>query len=84
MQAARSILVDGFKITTLSDGQQIQYIQVKDPIQSQWISSAGRHLKTGRAEYAQGFTPDEAIKQIKRLTRLGYKGLSITNGIPVV
>ncbi len=71
------------KITTLPDGSQAQYIKVTDSIGVQWLSNVDTLTKSMRPQDAIQFTPKEALATYNRLVGLGYKGLSITNGLPV-
>lgn len=71
------------KVTTLEDGTQLQYIKVADSIEPRWICSADSLLTTNRPEHALGMLPSEAIQLCRKLYRLGYEGLSLTNGLPL-
>lgn len=83
MDTTKVSIIEGLKVVTAVDGSQLQYIKVKDALGTQWISNAEKRLKTNRPEHAQGFSPADAMKHYKELLRLGFKGLSLTNAIPV-
>lgn len=74
---------DRMKVTTLADGTQLQYIKVSGSLGPRWLSHANSLLTTDRPEHAQGLLPGEALKIYQHLVRLGYKGLSLTNAVPV-
>lgn len=71
------------KVTTLADGTQLQYIKLSDSQGPRWLSHADSLLTTDKPEHARGFLPGEALKIYQNLLQLGYKGLSLTNAVPV-
>ena len=69
-------------VTTLSDGTQLQYINVADPHATLWVSSLLDMTTTDQPQHAQAFMPKEALQAIDHMKRMGYQGLSLTNALP--
>ena len=71
------------KITTLPDGGHVQFVKINDRSETHWVEDTVTLALTSQPAQAQPFTADGAMKVYWRMVELGYKGHSITNGLPI-
>lgn len=70
------------KITTLPNGEQVQYITHDSPQGRQWVCIGDTFCLTSNPDLAQPFTPKGALQSCMDYIAQGHTGLAICNYLP--